>query len=437
MSFVGGKKEAASRRRPSSQAMKEPPATSKPRLEAPKPPAPPPVRSGTRKSVDVVVPMVVDELPNYELLPPTGGDADEMMREDFGPAPSPGTAVSMSYQDPITYSTADPILQPVVAAVPTPARNDDTEQPPQPLPILDDPVSPDAKPSLVHTVPAVPSEFDANMPGLDKSIASNVKYSSESKLLPKYSGKPSAGFSFDIHTPSEIYFNSDPMTIRVVPPILQYIPNRPNNVYYVQKAIDNLKYYLQNIIDFENMNMMTFFISYDENQKHKIYFEEIVLNLMKYNPNRANVESIIDLFENYYTSFTNIFDILLYVIVNINYSKSRPRAITHSLLNFINACAQYIENKMVNRLAFYKISKNTNPALMRDANLVNRVHDIQLQLTAIYNANLLGLTNKLFYKYTSDNADDTFEQPALPENPNEQISEMEFRVEFVNTDLYF
>jgi hypothetical protein len=246
--------------------------------------------------------------------------------------------------------------------------------------------------------------------------------------------KTSNGFNFDTKTPSEIYFNNDPLTVRVVPPILQYIPNLPNNVFYVQKAIDNLKYYLQNIIDYNEMNLLTFFISYDADQEHKIYFESIVTKIIGFGPNADNRNRVIDLFEYYYYSFINIFDVLLHVVVNINYSTDEPRTITYSLMNFINGCAQFIEDKMIKRLESYGTTRSSiNPI---DNDTVYRIKDIQSDLTNLYNSKLTSLKYRRFYKYTSNNLDTTFELPRQPKDFSLQIHEIQYNVDMVNTDLY-
>ncbi|AGE89897.1 hypothetical protein SlsnVgp042 [Spodoptera littoralis nucleopolyhedrovirus] len=354
-------------------------------------------------------------LPNYETVPPPAGEyADVNMREDFGEessisttqtaADDTGTAVAVS-NTPTTSSTV---------------------------------TSHEAETNIITTSNnTITTSTNTNTNTNTNTTSTNTTTTTTTtKLLPKTHHRTVSSFSFDMRTPSEIYFNNDPMTIRIVPPMLQYIPSSPNNVHYVQKAIDNLKYYLQNIIDYRNVDMMTFFISYDVNQEHKIYFEEIVMNLLAYGANKDNANHIIDLFENYYMGFTNILDVLLNVVVNVNYSTNRPREITYSLINFINACAQHIENKIEQRLVTSNVSKNLSSRILYDEDVTSRVQSIQIQLTGSYNSKLIQLQGKRLYKYTADNADDTFDHPMPAKNFTEQILELEYDVEMVNTDLY-
>ena len=367
--------------------------------------------------------IVEDEfiLPNYETVPPIASEyADVNMREDFGEESSTVAAAA---------AAASSIAASVVSNTPTTASTVTKHEA-----MINNSVTTTTTTTTTTTNTISNGISTGNINSISTTINTNANINT--KLLPKTHRRTVSSFSFDTRTPSEIYFNSDPMTIRIVPPMLQYIPSNPNNVHYVQKAIDNLKYYLQNIIDYRNVDMMTFFISYDVDQEHKIYFETIVTNLLAYGANRNNANRIIDLFENYYMGFTNILDVLLNVVVNVNYSTNRPREITYSLINFINACAQHIENKIEQRLVTSNVSKNASSRILFDEDVMSRVHSIQIQLTGSYNSKLIQLQGKRLYKYTADNADDTFDHPMPAKNFTEQILELEYNVEMINTDLY-
>ncbi|AAR28825.1 ORF61 [Leucania separata nucleopolyhedrovirus] len=375
--------------------------------------------------------MQIDEYPDYEKAPFDGNEDANEVGEGYGVVPANEPIEGAAFAEPVV-PPQNPLIR-LHNLPPTPIEISDEEDGRRPA---EAPAQENVQPTP-QPVPPPTQTYDVDETDLGKIIELEGRLGVRpTRRLSKSKAnvKATNGFEFDTKTPSEIYFNNDPMTIRVVPPLLQYIPNRPNNVFYVQKAIDNLKYYLQNIIDYNEMNLLTFFISYDVGQEHKVYFETIINNILEFNPNRDNLDRAINLFEYYYNSFINVFDILLYVVVNVNYSTDEPNAITYSLMNFINGCAQFIENKIVKRLELHKVTRSrTNPI---DEATKYRIKDIQSDLTNLYNAKLIALMQNRFYKYTGNNLDVTFELPRQPKDPSQQILELRYQVEVINTDLY-
>ncbi|AGR56794.1 HESP042 [Hemileuca sp. nucleopolyhedrovirus] len=175
------------------------------------------------------------------------------------------------------------------------------------------------------------------------------------------------------------------------------------NVEIIQRNIDTLTYYMNNLSQTQQSVKNYFLYHKTENSSTTLEYRNLMALITKYPVKRENFFKFSEMFFKYYITNIQNLHSLATIAINVNYTVGRSN-VSNMLTYFINVCVDHFA-----LLLFDIIDSNnfvySTPDLKSKLEFDDHIEKKQKILTNYYNTSLLNLQNYQYYKFTPDNDD--------------------------------